>query len=660
MGPAAPAQDRIRKIFLSQPGVGLIRVLAVVESALVVLTIGLLGLILALLTTRGIVEVRDNDDAPSWLQSRIPTGVNGPIRLRDTGLSPVVVDKSRSATPYVHRAVARGLGWVVGRVRPLQSNLGALSLLLAASLSALLASVGVSRWRRALILDAAVSAGESLRRQVHRQIYRLGQSALPNEGIGPTLNLFTREVNDVRDATVAALDSSWRLPLLAAGLVILALVMSWPVTIFLSSLAALCVVVAIPLLRSARDEETAAAREAALNLMLLQEDLGLVRTVRVFGMEGIDRERFDAHLGAYGAADRRRLGSELAVNPTLHLLIGIALLCSLGLIGFAVLGVPDRPTSLAAALLVVVALAGLGYVALRWRTLREIVRRGERSAATLFEYLDRRPELLMTPGAQFLAPMRQRITFENVSLNDPGGRPILHGISAEIKAGTRSAVVGLDPADKEALVCLIPRLIDPTVGRVRIDGIDLKDVTLESLRAQVATVFQADLILSDTVLANIGLGDPAYRLPRVVEAAKVAHIHQTIQDLPNGYETLLGPLGHYLSPDEQYRLALARVWLHDPSIVIIEEPTTPLDDDIKPLVDDTIDRLARGRTLIFLPHRLSTIRRCDHVLVLNNGRLEDQGKPRDLQARSKLYRHIQYTEFNQFATGEMEAGQMEG
>jgi len=147
-------------------------------------------------------------------------------------------------------------------------------------------------------------------------------------------------------------------------------------------------------------------------------------------------------------------------------------------------------------------------------------------------------------------------------------------------------------------------------------------------------------------------------MPRIIEAAKVAHAHNFIQDLPHGYDTVIGPLGHYLQPDEQYRIALARAYLHDPSIVIIEEPPTPLDEDTKDLVDDTVNRLAAGRTLIVLPHRLSTIRSCQQIIVLHNGSLEIVGPPRQLQSESKLFRHLQYLEFNQFATGEIEAGQM--
>ena len=129
-----------------------------------------------------------------------------------------------------------------------------------------------------------------------------------------------------------------------------------------------------------------------------------------------------------------------------------------------------------------------------------------------------------------------------------------------------------------------------------LDGHDLRDVTLESVRAQVGTVLQADLIFTDSVLVNIGMGDPFNALPRVIEAAKLAHAHQFIQDLPHGYDTIIGPLGHYLRPDEQFRIALARAYLHDPSIVIVEEPSVAIDEDIRLLLDDTLARLAQGRT----------------------------------------------------------------
>ncbi len=342
-------------------------------------------------------------------------------------------------------------------------------------------------------------------------------------------------------------------------------------------------------------------------------------------------------------------------GPTWLLLAGSAAFLAVGLLGYNIL---NGRLSLAAGIMLAASLALMARPISRWFDSRRLVRRGERAAEEVFGYLDRRPELQMSAGAQFLPPLRQRLTFESVRLETPSGRALLNDFSAELGANSRVALMSLDNEARHALVCLIPRLIDPVSGRVRIDGLDLRDVTLESIRAQVAMILQQDLVFSDSVLNNIGLGDETYTLPRIIEAAKLAHAHHFIQDLPRGYETVIGPLGHPLSVDEQYRIALARAFLHDPSIVVIEEPIEPLEETIKPLIDDTVDRLAPNRLMIFLPHRLSTIRKCDQVIVLHNGRVEAAGNPRDVHGQSKLYRHMQYMEFNQFATGEIEAGQM--
>jgi ABC-type multidrug transport system fused ATPase/permease subunit len=539
----------------------------------------------------------------------------------------------------------------------LRSNLGALMTLMAGGLGLILALSLVEQSRISILAEASSRAAEALRRQIHRQMYRLGQSALPTEGIGPIINLFTREVNDVRAGLHAELDHMPRTPILAVGLLLLALCVSFSLTLFLGSLVGLVWLAARAMDRSARMAAEVATRDTATQLILLHEDLGLLRTVRVYGMESIDNRRFDEHLERYRASEARRIAGEGSRSPTTLLLIGAAAVLAAGLIGYDIL---MGLVALASAAVVVAALLGIRRPVADWLAMRKSIRQATRSAGGLFEFLERRPELHQAGGAKFLPPLHDRIRFEDVTLRSPAGRTLLDRVNAEIPARIRTAIMGLDEDSKHALVGMIPRLIDPTSGRVRIDGLDLRDVTLESIRAQVATVLQADLVFSDSVRANIGLGDPSFDLPRIIEAAKIAHAHHFIQDLPHGYDTIIGPLGHYLRADEQYRIALARAYLHDPSIVIIEEPTMPLDEETKHLIDDTIARLAPNRTLIFLPHRLSTIRSCDQVLVLHDGRLEAAGSPRDVQSGSKLYRHLQYVEFNQFATGEIEAGQMSG
>ena len=195
----------------------------------------------------------------------------------------------------------------------------------------------------------------------------------------------------------------------------------------------------------------------------------------------------------------------------------------------------------------------------------------------------------------------------------------------------------------------IPRLLDPTAGEIRIDNHNLRWVTLDSLRAQIAVVLQHNLVFNDTIANNIGCGDPSYPLPKIIEAAKVAHAHQFIQNLKQGYETVVGEMGHALTASEKFRIALARAILRDPALLIIEEPTTPLDDATKDLLDDTFARVLPGRTAIFLPHRLSTIRHCDRVFLLYHGKIEAAGEHRELLAGNDLYRHLQYLEFNEFA-----------
>jgi ATP-binding cassette, subfamily B, bacterial len=654
----AEAYRRARKLLSARPMAGpTAAVLGTLHSVLVLALLATAGLLAALLATQG--EGRMPKTRVERLPDRLALRVTGYDQndaiFSDSGLFPLVVGNLNSTNP-LHRAGARVLLRGLGLVPTMMNNVGALTSLLALAAGLLLALCLVAHYRRSYLADTVCGAATSLRRQIHRQMYRLGHSALPTEGTGPVVNLLTREVNDIRDALFAELDVAWRMPVLALGLVAIVLFLSPTLSLFLASLGGLIWFTSRYLTRASRLLSDAAMRDASVQLCLLHEDLGLLRTVRVYGMENVDKQRFDEHLERFRDADARRIKTEGRFNPTAVLLYGFSAIVAIGLLGYNV--AVTRRISPASALMLVVSLAGLIHPWLGWLAMRRSIRQANRSAAGLAEFLERKPELHQQGGAQFLQPIKERITFENVTLESRSGRVLLDAVSAEIPAGTRTAIMGLDEDAKLAMVCLIPRLIDPTVGRVRIDGLDLRDVTLESIRAQIGTVLQADLVFTDSVAMNIGLGDSSYPLPRIIEAAKVAHCHNFIQDLPHGYDTIIGQLGHYLEPDEQYRIALARAYLHDPSIVIIEEPSVPLDDETKSLIDDTLARLSQGRTLIILPHRLSTIRSCQQIIVLQNGRIESVGQPRQLQAESKLYRHLQYVEFNQFATGDIEAGQM--
>ena len=653
----ADAYRRARQLMSSRHDFAIARALGLIQSLLIVALLGVIALFVALLASRGEARFPSSKAKllPYWALNRA-TGEDQRYQLfDDTGIFPLIADNLQSRNP-IHHAGATMLSWTASRFAALRYNRSALMTLLALGSTCVLLIALVAIWRRRAVAAVATDVATSFRRQIHRQMYRLGQSSLPTEGVGPVINLWTREVNDIRDGLIADLDLIPRIYVLAAGLLVIALLVSPLLATFLASLGVLVWLVAQALNRDARQETETALRDASVQLCLLHEDLGLLRTVRTYGVGEYDRQRFDEHLDRYLKADKQRIVTSAPINPSAGLLYGAALTIALGLLGWNV--VVNDQISIATMLILVVSLAGLAYPIAEWMRLGKAIRHANRSARGIFEFLERRPELHQNVGAHFLNALKEQITFDRVELESRSGRRLLESLSLEIPAGSRTAIMGQDEDAKLALVCLIPRLLDPRSGRVLIDGHDLREVTFESVRAQVATVLQADLVFTDSVLVNIGLGDSMNTLPRVIEAAKLAHAHHFIQDLPHGYDTTIGPLGHYLKPDEQFRIALARAYLHDPSILIVEEPKSPIDDDTKHFIDDTLSRLSIGRTLIVLPHRLSTFRSCDHVIVLQNGRIEESGTPEHVQAESKLLRHLLYTEFNEYAGGEIEAGQM--
>jgi ABC-type multidrug transport system fused ATPase/permease subunit len=637
------------------------RILGCVDSLLIVALVHIIALLVALLAFRGEgrFPASRTDELPGWVAlrtERVLHDATGQVAdllvYDDTGIFPLIADNLLSRNP-VHRLGADVLNASTRVLPTLRNNLGALCTLLAMGLVCLVLIAIVGQWRRQVMARASTEVATTLRRQIHRQMYRLGQSSLPTEGVGPVTNIWTREVNDVREGLFTDLDVTPRVHVLGLGFLVLALLVSPILTVFLASLGGLVWMTVRRIERDARLSWDAAIRDASVQLCLLHEDLGLLRTVRVYSVEEYDRKRFDEHLERFQRADERRLVRSAPLNPSTLLVFGAALAVALLMMGYNVI-VTER-ISIATMLIQFVSLTGLAYPIAEWLRLQQVLRQANRSAGGIFEFLERKPELHQTVGAQFVNPVKDQITLEHVTLESRSGRVLLDGASAEIPAGARTAILGLDDDARLALVCLIPRLIDPKTGRVLIDGKDLREMTLDSIRAQVATVLQADLVFTDTVLANIGLGDPLNTLPRVIEAAKLTHAHHFIQDLPHGYHTIIGPLGHYLKPDEQFRIALARACLHDPSILIVEEPNVPIDPSTRHFIDDTLSRLSIGRTLILIPHRLSSVRASDYVILVHNGRVEETGTPMTLQNESKLYRHVIYTEFSEFATGEVES-----
>ena len=225
---------------------------------------------------------------------------------------------------------------------------------------------------------------------------------------------------------------------------------------------------------------------------------------------------------------------------------------------------------------------------------------------------------------------------------------LLSGLDLKVEAGQKVALLSLNPAEAEALISLIPRFTDPKEGQVLIDGQDIKRVTLESLRAEAVIVGGNEPVFNATVLENITAGQADISRQDAIEACKTAHAETFIRQLPKGYETHLGGTAIKLDVGQVFRLSLARAIAKKPALLVIQEPDSLLDSETKAMLDDTYQRICQGRTVIFLPSRLSTVKRCDRVVMLHNGKVAADGTHEDLVRKTELYRHWEYMRFNVF------------
>lgn len=562
-----------------------------------------------------------------------------------------IVYENRGLLHEVWRQRGRPWGAFVTRlyrgIPALRSDGQALGMLIAlAALLAILRFMIESR-ARTLRMYVALDIATRLRRAIHRQTLRLGPSDLLGTQSAQALELFTTQVNCLRDGIFMWVDR------LGRDLVLLALLISLAIAVHpLVALICLMPLAGCWYLVQRKREEADEARRisdelSAKQLRLLAESLAKTRLVRGYGMETFELDQFQKYLQRFQDNTASALKAKSWSQRGVRVLVVGCLSFVFFFIGVKVLHSPGE-LSLESGLLMLSAIAAACFPL--ERLLRMVRGHGsaELAAGRIHAYLNKIPEVGQAVGAKFLQPLARQLEFENVAYLTADKRVLLDGLSLKLQAGKTTAFISTDPLESCALAYLLPRFIEPQSGRILFDDEDISWVTLESLRAETIFVGGKDPFLTGTVRENICAGSPNSTLQEVTDAAKVTHAHNFILKLPQGYETVIGEHGEQLDAGQSFRLGLTRALLRKPALLIIEEPSDPIDDDNKSLADDTYARITQNRTTIFLPNRMSTVRRCDEIVLLHKGRVEAIGTHAQLVSRSELYRHWEYTKFNVF------------
>ncbi len=428
-----------------------------------------------------------------------------------------------------------------------------------------------------------------------------------------------------------------------SGAVLIIALLDWRLTLLIVLVVPLIVLSAMLFGRRFRGFTKAVQDELGAVSSILEETLSSIRVVKSFAREPFEIERFNGGVERAFTLSMHLTRARAFFAPLVSFLAFVGVVMVIWFGGTEVLAGHLTPGQLVSFVIYMVLIAGpVAQLGNLYGQIQESLGAAER----IFELLDAVPERPDSPTAIALPTLEGQIVFDHVSFGYRPDTPILRDLSLILPAGQTVALVGPSGAGKTTITGLIPRLYEPSSGHIFVDGYDLQNIKIRSLREQIALVPQEPTLFGGTILENIAYGRLDATVIEIEAAAAAANAAEFIARLPQGYETLVGERGVKLSAGQRQRIAIARAVLRDPRILILDEATASLDNESEALVQDALRRLMSQRTTLVIAHRLTTIEDADQILVLDHGQIVEQGKHPELLAREGLYARLYHRQFD--------------
>ena len=481
---------------------------------------------------------------------------------------------------------------------------------------------------------------KDLRMQIYNKILSLPLGFFSQERKGDIIARISGDVQEVENSITSTLEMLIKNPVLIIIYMSVLLIMSWELTLFTILFAPVMIWTMGAIGRKLRAQSAEAQQYWSDTMSQVEETLGGLRIIKAFLAENKMSARFEGITDAMRRKNNRVAVRQASAHPVSELLGSTMIAIVLWFGGTLILSsksIIDAPSF-------------MSYMAILYCIIQPIkdlsraaygIPKGLASMERINVILNAENPITQTPFSEHISTFNEAISFEDVSFcYEQGGKQVLKNIDLKISKGRNIAIVGASGAGKSTLVDLIPRFYDPTSGRITIDGINIKDVCIRDLRGLMGNVNQDPILFNDTIFNNIAFGVENATMEQVIAAAKIANAHDFIMEKENGYNTNIGDRGQLLSGGQRQRISIARAILQNPPILILDEATASLDTESERMVQEALDYLMSSRTTISIAHRLSTVKKADEIIVMNEGRIVERGTHDELLLKNGYYKKL--------------------